>query len=333
MGLVVLAACGKRGDPHPPVPVIPRATSDLVVAQQADKVVLSWSYPSLTTAGRNLTAIRRVVVYRHVADPVAPTAALTSAQFARVATRLQSIEGAELPAATEGAKLTFTDQPPMGRRVTYAVVTEGMDARSDLSNLEAITPLDVAQAPSGLKAIVTPQAVVLEWPAPQKSTSGSSTPVLAGYNVYRGETLLTPKPITETRYSDTPAYGEHEYRVTAVGSAGPPLIESLPSPVATANFRDLIPPPVPQNVSALVETKIVRLLWDAVDAPDLAGYNVYRYEPPYKLKMMTLKTTFFGDESVQPGVHYTYAVTAIDANGNESAEAKANVVMVPKVPR
>jgi len=39
--LLVLAACGKRGDPHPPVPLIPHATSDLVVTQRGGKVTLA----------------------------------------------------------------------------------------------------------------------------------------------------------------------------------------------------------------------------------------------------------------------------------------------------
>src|SRR5713101_5812861 len=70
--LVGLVACGKRGDPHPPVPVIPKATSDLVVAQRGAKVILSWSLPSLTTAGQKLGAIRRIVLYRYVEElPVA----------------------------------------------------------------------------------------------------------------------------------------------------------------------------------------------------------------------------------------------------------------------
>src|SRR5687767_13440509 len=69
----VAAACGKRGDPRPPIPVIPAATSDLVVTQRADRVLLSWSYPALTTAGKNLTEIRRISVYRYEEHlPAAP---------------------------------------------------------------------------------------------------------------------------------------------------------------------------------------------------------------------------------------------------------------------
>src|SRR5258708_10347521 len=74
--LIVLSACGKRGDPHPPLPVIPQATSDLVVAQRGDKVLLSWSYPSMTTAGKSLGAIRRVLLYRSIQEvPVPPPGA------------------------------------------------------------------------------------------------------------------------------------------------------------------------------------------------------------------------------------------------------------------
>src|SRR5436853_4636179 len=70
----VLFACGKRGDPRPPVPVIPKATSDLVVTQRGSKVILTWSYPSLTTSGQTLRDLRRVVVYRVTEELPVPQA-------------------------------------------------------------------------------------------------------------------------------------------------------------------------------------------------------------------------------------------------------------------
>src|SRR5580765_1610914 len=80
--LIVLSACGKRGDPHPPIPLIPHATSDLVVTQRGGKVTLSWSYPSVTTSGKALGKIRRVVVYRVIeelpATPPTPAPSTTS---------------------------------------------------------------------------------------------------------------------------------------------------------------------------------------------------------------------------------------------------------------
>jgi hypothetical protein len=370
------AACGKRGDPRPPVPIIPAATSDLVVTQRADRVLLSWSYPSLTTAGKNLTDVRRISILRYeeplpVApggrDPktlmpgdVDPTQAqplvlfsriptVPQAQFTKLSTRIDSIEKANLADATAGARLLYADTPPFrtsdGRpvRLTYAVVTEGAVARSQPSNLATIVPLAVGFPPAGLTATANAQGVTLTWTAPTQAVGNLGAPVVSGYNVYRtapgkapGEldVAINTAPVTATTYTDAPAYGEHEYRVAAVAATGPPLVQSDPSAPAKVNFRDLVPPPAPATVTALLETKLVRLLWDAVDAPDLAGYNVHRIEGQYRLKLTPspLKDSNFLDISIDIGIGYYYEVTAIDASGNESKPAKTETVIVPKTP-
>lgn len=370
---VLLAACGKRGDPHPPIPIIPKATSDLVVTQRATNVLLSWSYPSLTTTGRTLSGIKRVAVYRYVeelpATPTAPPAPntapepsvpspvvqfasiplITAAQFSKLSTRIDSIEGANLAGATVGSRLLFEDAPAFhsvsGRpvRITYAVVTEGTNARGDLSNLAALVPLDVAVPPAGLTATPKAEGVVLAWTTPTSAATGSAKPVIVGYDIYRNvkgqapdqfAPPINPSPVTRTDYTDQPPYGTYDYQVTAVAATGTPKIQSAPSATVTATFKDLQPPPAPATLSALVETRIVRLVWDAVDAPDLQGYNVYRWEGTIRLKLTPgpAKQTHFGDESVDPGISYTYSVTAVDKSGNESAETKSQPVLVPKTP-
>ncbi|HEY3053694.1 MAG TPA: hypothetical protein VGK04_09945 [Thermoanaerobaculia bacterium] len=352
-------ACGKRGDPRPPVPVIPKATSDLVVTQRASKLVLSWSYPSLTTAGKSLPAIRRVTVYRYIEElPAMPTAQptpippppLTAVQFAKLSQRIDSIEGANLPASSAGAKLLYEDSPPIhsssGRpvRITYGVVTEGISARSEMSNLVAIVPLDVAMPPANLAATPKAEGVVLTWTAPTAAATGAAKPAIVGYNIYRttkGQSIdqfavpINPSPAPRTEYTDVPPYGTYDYRVSAVASAGPPRIESEPSPPITATFKDLVPPPPPASVTALVETKVVRLVWDAVDVPDLAGYNVYRTEAAGRIKFtygLPIMQTNFLDVSLEPGIEYYYSVTAVDKSGNESVETKSKWIMVPKTP-
>lgn len=376
--LLVLVACGKRGDPRPPVPVIPQATSDLVVTQRADRIVLSWSYPALTTAGRTLGALRRIVVYRYseelppsattrpavppepdVAAAVAGFATvptLSPVQFAKVSERVRSIEGANLADATVGSQLVFTDTPafqsPTGRprRITYGVVTEGLTARSPLSNLVSIVPLPVATPPSGLTATPRPEGVVLTWEAPTRSIQGEHDPVIIGYNVYRGEgesrELATPvnQTLVEgTSYTDVPSYGEHQYRVTAVAAAGPPRLESDPSAPVTVKFLDRVPPPAPASISALVETAAVRLVWDAVEAPDLWGYRLYRTEGAGQRTLVEVgqvplvhtpptTATNFRDDTVQVGISYRYEVTAVDRTGNESPRVSTGWALVPRTP-
>ena len=123
--------------------------------------------------------------------------------------------------------------------------------------------------------------------------------------------------------------------MSGVATPGPPRIESDRSAPVLATFKDLVPPPPPASVTALVETKSVRLVWDAVDASDLAGYNIYRTEKAGRVKFtygLPLKQTFFLDESLLPGIEYYYSITSVDKSGNESAETKSQPVMVPKTP-
>jgi hypothetical protein len=374
--ILLALACGKRGDPRPPVPVIPRATSDLVVTQRADQVILSWSYPSLTTAGRGLTDVQRINVLRYTEelpasaigrdpnqilpgdiDPTVPEPVtlfskiptIPQAQFARLSTRIDSIEKANLATATAGSRLIYADTPPFrsqsGRplRVTYAVVTEGGTSKSDISNLAIIVPLPVATPPAGLKATARPEGVILDWETPKTSVRGEEAPVIEGYHVYRtapGEALndfstpINNAPVKGTTYTDVPPYGDHEYRVSAVAISGTPSIQSAASAPVRVAFKDLVAPPAPASVTPLLETNRVRLLWDPVDAGDLAGYLVYRIEGRFRLKLSPnpVSETNFTDISIDIGIPYAYEVTAIDRSGNESKPVRSETVTVPKTP-
>lgn len=333
--------------------MIPQATSDLVVTQRGSRVVLAWSYPALTTAGKTLGPVRRVVVYRY-SEPLPVAQAeplpdfsklpqLTPTQFNKLKTKIDSIEGAKLPAASNGAKLTFEDNPDFQTtdkrpvRLTYAVVTEGGTATGALSNLAILVPIAPPSVPASFTATAKPEGVVLAW---QKPATGTVT----GYNVYRtpaGQSFdelgvpANPTLVTQTTYTDVPPYGAYDYRVSAVATPGPPRIESELSEAATATFKDLLPPPPPTGLTALFETKAVRLVWDPVDVPDLSGYFIYRTQAGGTRILMTpiiIPQTSFSDISIEPGVEYTYEVVAIDRAHNVSAPAKTAPVLVPKTP-
>ena len=367
------------------MPVIPQATSDLVVAQRAGQVILTWSYPSLTTAGRALTDVHRIEIFRYVEalpvaaagtdpnailpgdiDPTIPRSialfakipTLPQAQFEKLSSRVDSIEKANLPGATTGAKLVYADAPPFrssdGRpvRITYAVVTEGPKARGELSNLAVIVPLPVSAPPKDLTAAAKAEGVVLTWTVPTTSVT-QDAPIIAGYNVYRtapGDAArdlgvpVNAAPVTGTTYTDVPPYGEHEYRVAAVASTGPPLLQSDVSLPAKAAFTDLVPPPVPASLTPLIETRAVRVIWTPVEAADLAGYKLYRSEgqghgdaikdvgtiPLEGGRILT--ETDFADSRVDLGIAYRYAVTAVDKSGNESDRVWTAWVVAPKTP-
>lgn len=375
--LAVVVACGKRGDPKPPVPVIPQATTDLVVTQRADKVLLTWSYPALTTAGKSLTDIRRITVFRYVEDlPVTPAGqepnieseprpivlfskvpTIAAAQFAKLATKVDSIEKANFASATAGARLLFTDSPPLrssdGRpvRLTYAVVTEGAVAHSAPSNLAILVPLPVGQPPADVKATADEKGVTITWKEPAQSVGNQGAPVISGYFIYRtplntAPTELTPPlntaPSKGTTYVDTPPYGDHEYRVAAVAMTGPPLLQGELSEPAKVRFKDFAPPPAPASITPLIEENGVRLIWDAVEAPDLAGYRLYRTEATghdQNRKEVGTVNVFAGEiketqytDHPALGIAFRYAVVAVDKSNNESARVWTDWIVIPKTP-
>lgn len=360
---VLATACGKAGLPHPPIPEIPAATTDLVVSQRASKVILRWSYPSLSTAGKTLVDLRKIVVYRS-SDPLpaslagqltgdgakplselfAQVAVPPLPQYLRASVAVAEVTKDQLPAFSVGAKIEFEDAPPLLSesglpvRYVYAVVTEGLERTSGFSNLAPVVVYDVPEPPGGFGAKLTPAAVVLSWEKPVRSASGAENPLVSGYTIYRSSTGEVPGDAvatidaTKTSYEDNPPYARYSYRVTAVAAKAPAVAESAPSLAADVDFRDLLPPPVPANVAALTEETSVRLIWEPVRAADLAGYVVYREAGGAKTRLnpTLLTEASFRDEAPPTNVAVVYAVTSVDREGNESAAARATEVMIAR---
>lgn len=374
--VLFLVGCGKKGNPSPPVPIIPRTTTDLSVAQRGPTVVLSFSYPSLTSAGTRLPSIESISILRY-SEPLPPSLAgrdpreiapgesatgqareialfenvplIPAPAFARLSQEIDSLDGEEMPAFTLGAEILYSDDPPIRdeagtpMRYTYSVVTEGPGGRSDLSNLVSIVPLAVPLPPADLRADASAAAVRLEWTAPSLSIVEGVEPSLIGYNIYRfvpegeirdlGNALNGPSPVTDTNFSDSPPYGSHRYIVTAVSSTGPPVIESEPTSSILVEFRDRVAPEPPPEVITLAEDGAVRLLWDAVEAADLAGYLVYRLSERREKVLLTpqpITETNFRDATPERGVTYTYWVSSVDANGNEGTARQSAPVLVAR---
>ena len=69
LGLLVPNACGKKGDPEPPLPKGPNAVSNLSVEQEGDDAVLSFPFPDRLLTGAPLTDLQAIEVYRVVNAP------------------------------------------------------------------------------------------------------------------------------------------------------------------------------------------------------------------------------------------------------------------------
>jgi len=180
--------------------------------------------------------------------------------------------------------------------------------------------------------------VEVTWTAPAAVTTSAAPalPSIVGYNVYRRDSQvkgfgapLHAAAVGDRTFIDTTArFGQsYIYVVTTVAARGP-LIESAIKSEVEIKYVDRFPPPVPSEPVALVEAGRVRLVWRASDAPDLAGYRVYRLDlrqvkgEYQRLTETAIPDVQFSDPSVTPGVTYVYRITAIDQSGNESDPAE-----------
>ncbi len=353
---MALAACGRRGPPVAPERRLPAAVQDLSAAVVGDGVRLTWTLPSIRVDRSPIKDLRRAEVYRRLETPgaTAPSrpAILTFeglfggpsavAGFERVA----DIRLAEpKPAEITRNQVTYTDAQGLsfGRRYTYVVVAIDEQGRASLpSNRIAIA---VAAPPGSPRAVATragDREVRLTWEVPGSLVDGSPIPGGLLYNVFRTTSPearpgrpLNPEPLTTLTYLDLTVQNDATYYYSVQALLSPVGPASPSSAVAAATPEDQTPPAQPRGLVAVVAGLTVRLAWEVVGDPDLAGYHVYRsttagrgYE---KLTSVPGAPSTYVDPQVRSGQTYYYVVTAVDRSrrANESVPSPEASARVP----
>ena len=180
-------------------------------------------------------------------------------------------------------------------------------------------------------------------PAPVPISAGMLAPI-----------PLNPTPLATPTFQDTTfVFGtERCYEVRAVNAAGVPSVqaantlpvpgapvlpppppaagppkpprvilppvwfESAPSVKTCVTPKDIFPPPVPTSLAAVGSVGAINLIWEGVEAADLAGYVVLRGTAPdgpmTPLFDTPMRETTYRDTTVKPGVRYVYTVMSVD---------------------
>jgi hypothetical protein len=261
---------------------------------------------------------------------------LAEEAFYQTAGKIATLPLPEIAEHTRGASIVYRDplSPLFAEEkklepLAYAVISVRRDgSRSPLSNIASLEPDVAPEAPVLLPALPAEGRVCSEWRPPQKDVFGQPVEI-SGYEVYRRilpeqeyDRPLNAQPVVALSYVDAGApYGAAlVYTVRAV-LAKNPKVEGLPAEELAVLHRDIYPPPAPLRLDALSEGNRVRLVWSPVDAPDLAGYVVFRADGSQEAQRLTSEPVadpFFTDESVGQGKRYSYTVRAIDRAGNQS---------------
>ncbi|HVQ28710.1 MAG TPA: hypothetical protein VMV21_03975 [Vicinamibacteria bacterium] len=304
-------ACGKKGDPRPPLRPTPASISDFRLAQRGDKVELHFSAPRASTDGARLPVIEIEILE-----------AQGDGDFAKIATtRKVKVAPGEVISETEAL-------PPPGTtlRVAARAVARGHRGRlTDPVRLLVVAPLS---APAGLAAHVVGEGVALAWqgdvPAPLPTPTPAPTP--------------TPNP-TGAPAATTPASVPTENPPAAPSTAPPqPSAPTAPAPSAATPAPTVVESTAPTPTAAPPSGPLAAPATNAAGQaaredraptappapsptptpePFVPGFFVYKraaanaYGAPLA-PTATVEHTFT-DRTTQPGESWCYVVRAVAA--------------------
>ena len=140
--------------------------------------------------------------------------------------------------------------------------------------------------------------------------------------------------LAATLTPSSPLAASTTYTATVRGGATDPRAKDAAGNALAANVTwsfttssaDVTPPSVPTGLTATATTSGVVVSWTANTEADLAGYHMYRSAsasgPFTRLNAVLLTSPSYEDTLAPNGTSF-YAVTAVDASGNQSAQSVA----------
>ncbi len=315
-----LLSCGYVGDPLPPALNIPRKISDLRVMQRAERIVVEFTVPPLTTEALPL-GLKGVELQAGAWK----NAEFKEDQWASAARMLEP--DCPKPGPCE---IRLATEEWIGRELILRVRAVSRNGRpgewSDFVILPVVAPLD---PPMAVRAEAVREGVKVTWEMPR--TRGGVT-----FRVRRrsGEgdagQVATSVPDTQWVDADTRYGTRYEYSVQSTLKTGASEAESRWSDSAVITPEDRFPPSVPAGLTVVAGVGGAELAWNRNTEPDFRGYCVYRaeggrFQPVAKL----VETPNFSDPTVESGRTYRYAVSAADQIGNESELSNPVEIAIP----
>jgi hypothetical protein len=346
--LVVLAGCGTPGAPLPPSLNLPEPVTDLAASRAGNRVMLTWTTPSKNTDKLVMKHDMSVWICRKEA-----------------AEKCTDVGSGKLLLAP-GENGAFTDNLPPNlasgspRVLSYHVELKNRNGRSAGVSNAAVVLAGAPPAPvTGITAEVRKAGIVLQW-----TRNNEDVPVRLQRKLL---TAQTPKPQQQGILAPPPEpveqnllvengsqtgraldkdihFGEtYEYRaqrVSRIEANGKTLeLDGEFSEPVRVEARDVFPPAVPTGLVAVAiaaengAEPAIDLSWQPDTEADVAGYIVYRQEGGSGWQRISAAQPLVGpafhDARVEPGHTYSYAISAIDQGGHESARSAETQETVP----
>lgn len=311
--LSLAVACGKRGDPLPPLRRAPQPVTDLRVAQRGSLVEVRFTAPAAYTDGARLGVVE-IELLRADREGALEQVALRTVRR-----------------AAPGEALVETEPlPPPGTTLRYAVRAREKKTLSTLAAAPALVVQAPPPPPVLVQAAPGARGIEVTWQAP------AGSPASLSFRVYRRapdgayDAPLIAAPTLGPPFEDsTVVQGQKACYVVRAVAALDPLVESAPSTESCTEVKDVTAPPAPEGGAAyLQDDGTIELSWSPALEADLAGYRVYRRTGAgSREKVADVPPNETRWRDAQPGGgRRVYTLTAVDLAGNESAPSAGIIV-------
>ncbi|MDY0911240.1 fibronectin type III domain-containing protein [Rathayibacter festucae] len=203
------------------------------------------------------------------------------------------------------------DSAAVTRSGPWTVVSSSMDSGGSYSQLGAAGYAELSFTGTGVS-----------WLARKNASSGIAEVLLDGVSVATVDLYSASTQYRQTAYRvDGLTDTTHTLRVVRTGTKS----EAASGRNITLDafvVPDVTAPSPPTDLTATQEGTGARISWTASPEPDVAGYEVYRATESTFARISPadgVSGTSHIDSDLQPGVTYSYQLTAFDASGNTSA--------------
>jgi fibronectin type 3 domain-containing protein len=315
--LAAACGCGRKTPPIPPQAAIPKAIADLSCQLDDQGGILRWTYPVLAESGEKIERVRTFQLYKSEM-PAADFCADCPVHYGRAITL--SADDAE-----PGDTMTYRDSDLQEHyRYTYKVVAgSGWNIASSDSNRVSFRWERPLPPPAGLALQAGDQRLTLTWQPVTHLPDGTAVDSAVRYQVYRSEKgrNFSPlgAPVDGLSYRDEGLVNRrtYSYQVRAVRRMDDTELPGEASAAVSGAARSEVPPEPPQQFTLVATAEGVKILWENVAQPEVAGFRIYRRtaaEQQYTLVGETDRASFsFMDRNLPEGEEPVYyAVTAID---------------------
>ena len=334
--LVVLllgAACGIKTPPTPAWLLLPDVVGmPTYVFLEDGLLVVTFQPPTDNVQGLPLTELGGFFVDRSentVSPGFCPGCPVT------YTTRF-NIEAVPPPGRQAVAEVpySFEDRLKPGHVYHYRIFAHDQVSRYNKERFQTLVVYydSPIRPPEAIRTATEDRVVFLSWAPSEQLIDGQPVTDLVGYDLYRRQRggawtrLNGNRPVPGNSYQDAQVTNEesYEYKLRAVRDWKGTIIAGPPSEVVSVTPVDLTPPPPPAKVYAASVKEGVKLVWQEVRSPDLAGYRVYRRrvdQPQFtKIGPDLVKESIFVDATARQGEEYYYRVTSVDDSpaANES---------------